>query len=442
MGMKRLFALVVALMTLGLGALWAYETGRTYQIAVGAGPRSGQAYKLMTALQEVVKRHHPEIKLEIYETRGSLENSILMARGAIQFATTQSDLANAPEARMVAELYPDTFQLIARPDAGIKSIGDLAGKRLALPPEKSGEFKSFWFLAAHYGLKPDDVEVVTGTETTTEWVFLNGDVDALFRIRAPGDETLLRLIDKVNGHILPIRQASALQLRQPALRAGVLPVGSYRGRPPVPAVDLPTVAVKLLLAVREEVPDNVVRAITSLLFERRRELISYEPLAGAITEPKRAAGTFLPLHPGARSFYDRDQPSFLQENAEPIMLIVSVAVVLGSILVQFASYRRKKAMDRYNSELMRLADKARRADDLDTIDRCDAELSDFVPRIIAATQSGQISSEQFDLFHFAYDAVEDAIRDRETQLSRAKPSLQPEKPRRASRRPVKGGMSV
>lgn len=442
MGLKRLYALVVVLMIAGLGGLWAYETERTYQLAVGAGPRSGQAFKLMTALQEVVRRHHPEITLEVYETRGSLENSLLMARGAVQFATTQADLASTPAARMVAELYPDTFQLIVRPDSKINNIGDLAGKRLALPPEKSGEFKSFWFLASHYGLKRQDVEIVTGTEKTTDWVFLNGDVDALFRIRAPGDEALLELIDKVDGRILPIRQASALQLRQPALRAGTLPVGSYRGQPPVPASDLPTVAVKLLLAVRAEVPDSVVRAITSLLFERRRELISFEPLAGSITEPKRADGTFLPIHPGAQSFYDRDQPSFLQENAEPIALIVSVIVVLASLLLQLASYRRKKAMDRFNSELLLLSDKARHADSLETIDRCDAELSDFVPRIVAATQSGQISAEQFDMFHFTYDTVEDAIRDRETQLLRTKPAPATKQPRRANKRRAAKGKAV
>ena len=55
----------------------------------------------------------------------------------------------------------------------------------------------FWLIQANHAQK-------------TDWVFLNGDVDALFRIRAPGDEALLALIDKVDGRILPIRQASAL----------------------------------------------------------------------------------------------------------------------------------------------------------------------------------------------------------------------------------------
>ncbi len=97
----------------------------------------------MTALQEVIRRHNPEIQIGVYETKGSLENSQLLTRGAVQFAITRADLTNSPQVRMVAELYPDTFQLPVRPGTQIKSIGDLVGKRLALPPEDSGEYNSF-----------------------------------------------------------------------------------------------------------------------------------------------------------------------------------------------------------------------------------------------------------------------------------------------------------
>ena len=128
MSLRKLTVLVILLLVAGLVGLWTYQNGKTYSIAIAAGPRTGQAFKLMTALQEVARRHHPNIRIDIYETRGSLENSQLMARGAVELATTQADLATAPDARMVAELYPDAYQLIVRPGSGIKSIGDLAGK--------------------------------------------------------------------------------------------------------------------------------------------------------------------------------------------------------------------------------------------------------------------------------------------------------------------------
>jgi TRAP-type uncharacterized transport system substrate-binding protein len=90
----------------------------------------------------VAERNHPDLKIEVFETRGSLQNAALLDRGAVQLATIQADQASGRNARLIAELYPDTFQIVVRPDSGIDSIDDLPGKRIALQPEKSGEYES------------------------------------------------------------------------------------------------------------------------------------------------------------------------------------------------------------------------------------------------------------------------------------------------------------
>jgi uncharacterized protein len=58
-------------------------------------------------------------------------------QGAVQLATIQADQASGRKARLVAELYPDTFQIVVRRDSGIDSIDDLVGKRIALPPSEA-----------------------------------------------------------------------------------------------------------------------------------------------------------------------------------------------------------------------------------------------------------------------------------------------------------------
>jgi hypothetical protein len=45
-----------------------------------------------------------------------------------------------------------------------------------LPPERTGEFESFWFLAKHYALAAGDLKIYTGTARTTDWLLINGDV--------------------------------------------------------------------------------------------------------------------------------------------------------------------------------------------------------------------------------------------------------------------------
>lgn len=419
MGPRSVILLVVVGLCLALAGLWYWQSSRHYTVLVAAGQRSGQAFQVAEALRKVVTRHYLDITLEVFETRGSLHNAKLLDDGAVQLATMQADQATGTVARMVADLYPDTFQIVVRGDSGIETISDLIGKRIALPPAQSGEYEAFWFLANYYSLTNESLRAFTGTDRTTDWLLINGDVDALFRVRAPGDASILRLIRQVNGKVIPIPQAAALQLRHPALDAGSIPQGSYNGRPAIPGSDEPTVSVKQMLLAHEAVPTDVIAKITSVLFEHRRELMEIVPIAGLITAPDSSGQTLVPVHAGVRAFWDRDKPSFIQENAEPIALMVSIAVVAVSGYLQLANRRRKKVMDSYNRALIDLGQRARNAPDFAALDRCNDELARFVGRIVHETERGRINTAEFTLFNFAYDAVEDAIKDRRIQLERA-----------------------
>ena len=87
MGTRSFLALMVAALCLGLLFLWYFDTSRKYRLSIAAGQRSGQAFQIAEALQEVTARHHPDIVLEVYETRGSLQNARLIDQSAAQLAT-------------------------------------------------------------------------------------------------------------------------------------------------------------------------------------------------------------------------------------------------------------------------------------------------------------------------------------------------------------------
>jgi len=142
-------------------------------------------------------------------------------------------------------------------------------------------------------------------------------------------------------------------------------------------------------------------------------------VTGWITPPDRVIGTFLPVHPGAQAFYDKDEPSFLQENAEPIALFLSILLIASSLLLQLNARRRKRAMDQYNRELIQLAKTARIASSFEDLDKLQNDLAAYVGRIVESAESGNISSQDMTLFRFTFDAVEDAMRDREVQLERS-----------------------
>lgn len=96
-----------------------------------------------------------------------------------------------------------------------------------------------------------------------------------------------------------------MKIKQPALEATFIPKGAYQGNPPTPEIPLPTVVVQRLFLVSEDVDAEIVRQITSILYERRQDLTAIISVASYISPPTTLSGTSLPIHPGVQAYYDR-----------------------------------------------------------------------------------------------------------------------------------------
>ena len=149
--------LILLILGGGVGGYLIYDDQQTQNLVVAAGSRSSEGFQLVQAIAEVVNRHHPKIRLEVIETAGSLDNSRLMDKGYADLATFQADGGSSARAHLIANLYPDAFQLIVRRSAQIHTVADLKGKLIALPSKGSAQFTSFWFLARHYGINENNI---------------------------------------------------------------------------------------------------------------------------------------------------------------------------------------------------------------------------------------------------------------------------------------------
>ena len=417
MSMRALAFFAVLVLAAFAAGMVLRESATTRWVTIAAGPDEGEAYALARAIAEVTERHYPRLVVEVVETSGARENMRLLSEGRVELATVQADTRMGPRARMVAHLYPDVFQLIVREDSEITRFPDLVGKRIALPPQDGGQYASFWFLAEHYELDAADFRAVPMSPASASWALIDGAVDATFRVRAAGNPAILELIEAVPSRIVPIAQASAMQLRRPALEPGTIPIGSYRGHPPLPEADLPTVAVQRLLIASADLDNNVVGRLTRVLFERRRELMNLTALAGFIEPPSMGGGTFIPVHLGAQRFYDRDRPSFFQENAEPLALVVTLAALMISGLLQLGSRRKKRRIDLYNKEVLQLGARIDQSDDLEEVRRCRQRLFELAAGVVDDAEVGLISPDGFNFFWFTWSMVNGRLDRRESVLS-------------------------
>jgi hypothetical protein len=194
----------------------------------------------------------------------------------------------------------------------------------------------------------------------------------------------------------------------------MVPRGSYRGDPPVPPVDLPTAVVQALFAGREALDASVVHDITGVLFERRRELMDLAPLAGFITTPDRATGTYMPIHQGAQRYYSREQPNFLQENAELIALLLSIAALSVSSLFRMADQGRRRRLEAYNGEILGLYSAVKDSDDPRVVAAQKDEMLQVLVRVLDDAEEGLVTEEGFQVFSLTWQAVYQALRDRLT----------------------------
>lgn len=355
---------VLVCLSLGLFLALAVHTlidlNRVYHLTIAAGLRDGESYLFAQTLAEVAARYEPKIQIHVLETPGTVDNLNRLQANQVELAMAQADVPAPPSAQLVSLLFPDVYQLVATVQSGIQTVPDLKGKRIALPPKEGGQYRSFRFLAEHYGLNPDDPDYMPmPDDDAADTAFLKNRVDAVFHVRPPGNQAILKLVQNNRGRLIAIDQAAAMKLKQPALEATVIPKGTYQGTPPIPTDNQPTVAVQRLLLANKQVNKEVIQKITGILYERRQDLVSATPLAASISPANTFSGTGLPIHAGAQAYYEREKPSFLEQHAQLIELAVTLGVLLGSGFWQLKlqiEQRQKEKADDYIKEIISLMD--------------------------------------------------------------------------------------
>ena len=408
--------------SLGLAALvsWNFVSNsfRTYRLVLAAGSKDGESYILSQALKQVVEAQNPRIQIEVVETGGTKENIEKLEKGEAQLITAQADVPTGLSARSVVVLYQDSFQLIVKDKSRVNQFSDLKGTRIALPA-KGGQFRSFLEVASHYGLQEKDFKFVGTAQEDANEAFRQDRADAMFRVRALGNKTVLEMVQQHQGRLVAIDQAAALKIKYPAFEPSVIPKGAYRGSEPVvPAGDLATIGVQRTLLAGKQVDNDVIREITNVLDGQRQDIAGkipenasdVKPLVSSIKKPETTGGTGIPIHPGAIAYFDRDKPSFIQEYADYIALILTIILLLGSWLWEIKSWmdrRRKDVADVYIAAAIDLMTRVQ--DNQQPPDLALEELDRSFAGAATALVEEKISQESFRTLSEAYKAVRDVL---------------------------------
>ena len=435
MRVRLIWTLVFGLILLAAagGAWWVFLAPTELRtLKVAAGERGSDSHTLMREVAEVLERHSDTLRLEIFDGQNSSEAIAAINSRAVDLATIESNTPAYTSINLVADLFPDYFMLIARelpqrqpfPEV-IRTIDDLRGRRIAIPEAATVGNLSFWSAIDHYRLPPESFRTLAWPRDKTFEGIITGQVDAIFLLSSLRDPFLLSLIEEagirgIGLRFIPLEQAEAMALKRPYLEAVKIVRGAFDGEVPLPREDIVTPSLHKLLVAHTQTDDDLVHELVHTIFENRLDLLIRMSLTSAIRDPRGEATAALPIHEGARRYYDRDQPSFLQENAEPMALMITIAAMIGSALLALRrniASRAKNRGDDFNHQLLRIAHGARSTDDLAELEALKQELIELLDTVVEALDRDKVSEDAFQSFAFLWSSTKDTVNDRIRRVS-------------------------
>jgi uncharacterized protein len=247
------------------------------------------------------------------ETSGaSAENMNTLKDGNAEIAFTQTDIASyAKEGKLMFEgnaidnvsaigtLYPETIQIVTTAKSGIKSVEDLKGKKVSVGAPGSGTAPNAEQILEVHGLTFDDIQKQDLSFDESTAGIQDGTIDAAFVTSGTPTGAVEGLSATEDVVIVPIAQdkIDALIEKYQYYVQDEVPAGTYKL-----AEAVPTVAVQAMLAVANDLSEDIVYDITKAIFENLDKVTHAK---GKLIKAENAVkGTGIDLHPGAKKYFE------------------------------------------------------------------------------------------------------------------------------------------
>jgi len=249
-------------------------------------------------------------------TQGSVENVDRVATGRLESGLAQADIAYwayhgkgfyfakgaVGHLRAIANLYPEKVHIVVRADSGIKSVADLAGKRVSLGEEESGTLVDAKIILKAWGLTPNDLDARFLKPGLSTDLLRKGALDGMFLVAGEPVPAIANLAKQVPVRLIPISgpEAAAIRAEYPFFAAATIETGAYSG------VDgISTVSVGAQWVLSADLDNDLVYGITRALWHKntRHLLDSGHPEGRKIRLETAFDGLAIPLHDGAARYY-------------------------------------------------------------------------------------------------------------------------------------------
>ncbi len=310
--------LIISAALLSLAVSLPATAPRGKRMVFGGGPAGGTFQIVANAIQTFGPiKESANYTVKAQSSAGSLENLRKIDRGRMQFGVVYSghvylgrhgrlknDGRKYENVLVMSHLYGAPAQLVVRKGSDIRSVGDLAGRKVGVGNAGSGAFANCELFFTHMGIW-DAIERNAMGYNDAAAAFGNRQLDAFWLFTAlPSGAVMLaaRTNDIALVDLAAEARKSGFFDEYPYFSMGAIPAGTYRG------VDRAVSSFQdsALWVANARVPAEVVYDLLSKVYTEAglAYLRSQKETFKHMSVRNGIKGVVTPLHPGAERFWE------------------------------------------------------------------------------------------------------------------------------------------
>lgn len=310
---RRFCQLALALPALAAPAVHAADARR---VTLGTAGLQSDYYPIGIAVCRMVNatRRKHGIRCMAELSGGSVANIRAVLAGDAALGLAQGDMqvaaragtgpfagAPAPSLRALFDVAPELLTIVVSPESDIRSIADLAGKRVSLGPPGSGTRATSDIVLAAHGLRAEDLaEAMELKFVELAPALCERKIDAFTFVAAHPNPVFVDATTACGARFVGIA-ADRLDtlLRDHSYYQRIrLPDELYRKSDGA----LFTIGTTSGVVAHAALPDDVAYTVTRSVFENLADFRKFYPALARLSAGS-AAQTLLPLHPGAAAYF-------------------------------------------------------------------------------------------------------------------------------------------
>ncbi|MCG8563326.1 MAG: TAXI family TRAP transporter solute-binding subunit [Hyphomicrobiales bacterium] len=313
------FASFATVLALGVGLSGPADSAQKRFVSIGTGGVTGVYYPTGGAICRLMnkdrKRHG--IRCSVESTGGSIYNLNTIRAGELEFGVVQSDWqyhayngtskfkdkGAYKDLRAVFSVHAEPVTVLARRDAGIKTLTDVKGKRHNIGNPGSGTRGTWEVLEAALGWKRGDLKLASELKSAEmSQALCDNKIDSYFWLVGHPSASTKEAVASCNAVLVDVSGpvVDKLVKEKPYYRYATIPGGMYQGNPD----DVKTYGVGATFVTRADVPEDVVYELVMAVFKNMDTFRKLHPAFRNLKPEEMAKdGLSAPLHAGAAKAY-------------------------------------------------------------------------------------------------------------------------------------------